>query len=503
VLKKSFGVDFAAYKSATIDRRIKRRLALQGMDSVQGYLDYVKRKPDELRSLFQDLFIGVTEFFRSPSMFQALKRVVFPAILKNHNSDTPVRIWVPGCSTGEEVYSLAICLLEFLGSRKVTPPIQIFGTDVNDEAIKRARIGRYGKEIANNVGRERLRRHFVKVDHDFQVSKRVRDLCVFAKHDILRDPPFSHLDLLSCRNLLIYFNPTTHRKLIPLFHYSLKPSGFLVLGSAETIGGFSDLFFAAKASFIDNYGVDSRYWNSHDENIHQKIRPYLAGDIKDLAAHFHSLARHSKKAEDFDAAVLWYREYLKTFTPGEDAAEMNFLLAECLHDAKRYQAAVAEYEKSAYQYGTHTNAAEAGYAALLTYKQIPEGNEHEQWQLKAIASAIRFSEHFPQDHRVDEVLANTADVLYAMHDYPRTIDVAQRLLARPEQGAAELRRKVWVVLGHARFETGEYDAAQQAYQTALTLLPAKDPQRAGIVENLAAAMYKQGEQRRAAGPVDL
>ena len=279
--------------------------------------------------------------------------------------------------------------------------------------------------------------------------------------------------------------------LAPTFHqYAIK---------AYQQGGFSDLFFAAKASFIDNYGVDSRYWNSHDENIHQKIRPYLAGDIKDLAAHFHSLARHSKKAEDFDAAVLWYREYLKTFTPGEDAAEMNFLLAECLHDAKRYQAAVAEYEKSAYQYGTHTNAAEAGYAALLTYKQIPEGNEHEQWQLKAIASAIRFSEHFPQDHRVDEVLANTADVLYAMHDYPRTIDVAQRLLARPEQGAAELRRKVWVVLGHARFETGEYDAAQQAYQTALTLLPAKDPQRAGIVENLAAAMYKQGEQRRAAG----
>lgn len=242
LLKKSFGVDFAAYKNAMFGRRIKRRLALQGEDDLQRYLDYVKRNPDELRALFQDLFIGVTEFFRSPDMFQALKRVVFPALWKRHDSDTPVRIWVPGCSTGEEVYSLAICLLEFLGNRKVTPPIQIFGTDVNDQAIKRARIGRYGREIANNVGRERLRRHFVKVDGDFQVSKRVRELCVFAKHDILRDPPFSHLDLLSCRNLLIYFNPDTHRKLIPLFHYSLKPSGFLVLGSGETIGGYSDLF---------------------------------------------------------------------------------------------------------------------------------------------------------------------------------------------------------------------------------------------------------------------
>ena len=282
--------------------------------------------------------------------------------------------------------------------------------------------------------------------------------------------------------------------LAPAFHqYAIK---------AYQQGGFRDLFFAAKAAFIENYGIDSRYWKSHDEDIHRTIRPYLAGDIKDLAAHFHSLARRSMKSGDFDAAVLWYREYLKTFSSGREAAEMNFMLAECLHDSKRYQAAIAEYEKSAYQYDTHKSSAEAGYAALLTYKEIVADNDREQWRLKAIASAIRFSEHFPQDRRVDEILANTADELYAMHDYARTIDVAQRLLARPDQGAADLRRKVWVVLGHARFDTGNYIDAQQAYQTALALLPERDTQRAGIIENLAAALYKQGEQRRSAGDLN-
>jgi tetratricopeptide (TPR) repeat protein len=282
--------------------------------------------------------------------------------------------------------------------------------------------------------------------------------------------------------------------LAPEFHqYAVK---------AYEDGGFLDLFFAAKAAFIKNYGVASNYWQSHDENIRRKIRPYLANDIKDLAAHFHSIARRTKTTEDFHTAVRWYREYLKTFTSGDDAAEMNFMLAECLDDAGRYKEAIAEYEKSAYEYDVHKNSAESGYAALLAYKEaaskIP-GNEREQWHYKAIASAIRFSEHFPEDSRVARVLANAIDELYAMHDYARTIDTAQRLLARPTRGSDELRRNAWIVLGHARFETQDYVDAQQAYQTALDLLPGNDPQRAGIIGNLAASMYKQGEQRRAAG----
>ncbi len=242
LLKKSFGVDFAAYKPSTIGRRIRRRMALHGLDTVGSYIRHVRDKPDELRTLYHDMFIGVTGFFREPDTIEALKRVVFPHLLKERDADSPIRIWVPGCSSGEEVYSLAISLLEFLRNRSGSVPIQVFGSDVNEEAIKKARGGRYPEDIAPDVGRTRLRRFFVKTDQGFEVNQAVRDVCVFAKHDILRDPPFSRLDLLSCRNVLIYMDAPAQRKLLPLFHYTLKPTGFLMLGTAETVGGFSELF---------------------------------------------------------------------------------------------------------------------------------------------------------------------------------------------------------------------------------------------------------------------
>jgi len=242
LLKKSYGVDFRSYKFSTLERRIKRRMAFKAVESLPDYVKYVRQEPEELGALFHDMLIGVTEFFRQPGMFEQLSRIVFPALMKNRPPDAPLRIWVVGCSTGEEVYSIAITLLEFLGNRATGIPIQIFGSDINEEAIKRARTGSYAKGIGGNVGLARLRKYFTKVEDGYQVKKAVRDLCVFAKHDVLRDAPFSRLDLVSCRNVLIYLNPAAHLKLIPLFHYTLKPSGYLVLGSAETIGGFSNLF---------------------------------------------------------------------------------------------------------------------------------------------------------------------------------------------------------------------------------------------------------------------
>jgi two-component system CheB/CheR fusion protein len=242
LLKKSFGVDFNHYKSTTINRRIRRRMAMQGIDGQQDYLRYVQKKPEELQALFRDMFIGVTGFFRDLGMFKALDKVVYPAMLKNRPPDMPIRVWVPGCSTGEEVYSIVISLLEYLGNRAASTSIQVFGTDANEDAVKKARTGQYGKEIAADVSSSRLRRFFTKTDDGFQIAKTVRDLCIFARHDIIRDAPFRNLDLLSCRNLLIYLNAAAHKKLIPLFHYTLKPSGFLVLGSAETIGGYAELF---------------------------------------------------------------------------------------------------------------------------------------------------------------------------------------------------------------------------------------------------------------------
>lgn len=242
LLEANFGVDFGGYKLSTIDRRIKRRMVLCSIDNLEDYLRYARKNRGELERLFQDMFIGVTRFFREPDTFTALQQEVFPHIGKQVPSDSPIRIWVPGCSTGEEVYSVAIALLEYLGARAGSTPIQIFGSDINEEAIRRARQGKYPDDIASDVGRARLERFFVKTSEGYQVSKAIRDLCTFAKHDLMRDAPFSRVDLISCRNVLIYLRSDSHRKLIPLFHYALKPSGFLHLGTAETIGGFSDLF---------------------------------------------------------------------------------------------------------------------------------------------------------------------------------------------------------------------------------------------------------------------
>src|SRR6266567_1699490 len=242
LLKKTFGVDFSGYKFSTINRRIRRRMALRSIDQLKRYLQFIRGKPEELKALYQDMFVGVTEFFREPGTFQALEKAVYPRLLKNRKSDAPIRIWVPGCSTGEEVYSIAMSLLDYLGNRANSYRIQIFGTDINEEAIKKARLGKYVRDIAPDVGRARLGRYFVKTDEGYQISKAVRELCVFAKHDAGSDPPFSRLDLLSCRNLLIYLGPALQRRLISLFHYTLNASGYLVLGTAETISDFSELF---------------------------------------------------------------------------------------------------------------------------------------------------------------------------------------------------------------------------------------------------------------------
>lgn len=242
LLKRDFHVDFSEYKQSTVDRRIQRRLALHTLDNLKDYLAYIAAHPDELRALYQDMFIGVTSFFREPGFFQTLHKNVLPKLLKNRPSDSPIRIWVPGCSTGEEVYSIAITLLEHLRHRVDLYPIQIFGTDINEESIKKARLGIYLPNIAAEVGPVRLRRYFVKTAQGYQVSKTVRDMCIFAKHDVTRDPPFSRLDLICCRNVLIYLGPRVHQRLLPLFHYSLKPSGSLCLGSAESIGPFLHLF---------------------------------------------------------------------------------------------------------------------------------------------------------------------------------------------------------------------------------------------------------------------
>jgi two-component system CheB/CheR fusion protein len=243
-LRAITGNDLGGYKRATLVRRIRRRMALLKIEGLADYAGYLRVHPDEVRDLYEDLLIHVTSFFRDPQTFETLSRDVFPRLLAGRTPEAPLRIWVPGCSTGEEAYSIAIGLLESLDGVAASPTIQIFGTDLRESAVEKARAGAYLENIAADVTPERLERFFARVNGNFQVSKTVRDLCVFARHDLIRDPPFSRLDFISCRNVLIYLEAGVQRKVMANFHYALNPAGLLFLGSSETIVASSDLFLS-------------------------------------------------------------------------------------------------------------------------------------------------------------------------------------------------------------------------------------------------------------------
>lgn len=236
------GVDFSQYKQGTVRRRISRRMGLVNIQKLDDYAQYLQAYPHEVEKLYHDILINVTSFFRDPESFSALQQLVFPAICQNKTPDLPIRIWVVGCSTGEEAYSIAICLLEFFDEHLVRHPIQIFATDISEIAIERARQGIYSQNLLTDVSPERLRRFFTPVQGGYQIGKSVRELCVFARQNLTSDPPFSRLDLISCRNMLIYLETSLQKKIMPIFHYALNPDGFLILGSSEGIGNATDLF---------------------------------------------------------------------------------------------------------------------------------------------------------------------------------------------------------------------------------------------------------------------
>jgi two-component system, chemotaxis family, CheB/CheR fusion protein len=242
IMKSSRGVDFSHYKQSTIHRRILRRMALNKMVDLQDYAALLNNNKSEADALYQDLLITVTNFFREPEMFKALTEKILPVIFKNRSANDPVRIWIPGCATGEEAVSIAIAILEFLGEKVITTQVQIFATDLNEKAIEKARRGIYLKSALQNVSAQRLRKFFVKVDGKYQVVKPIRTMCIFAPHNLLRDPPFSRMDLISCQNVLIYLESPAQNRIMHAFHYALKPTGFLLLGKSETIGGATDLF---------------------------------------------------------------------------------------------------------------------------------------------------------------------------------------------------------------------------------------------------------------------
>ena len=242
LLKLASGVDFTFYKKNTIHRRVARRMALHKIERLSAYVKYLEANRDELNALYQDILIHVTSFFREPEVFRAFQTKILPRVLAGKPASEQIRVWSAGCSTGEETYSLAICLLEYLGSRASTTRIQIFGTDISEQATEKARAGIYPADAMTQVAPERLRKFFTKVDGRYQIKSAVRDLCVFARHDLTKDPPFSRLDIISCRNVLIYLEPVLQKKVLASLHYALKDTGVLLLGKSETLGAFPDLF---------------------------------------------------------------------------------------------------------------------------------------------------------------------------------------------------------------------------------------------------------------------
>jgi PAS domain S-box-containing protein len=241
-LRAATGVDFELYKPATIQRRVARRLVLKKVDGVDNYVRLVQQDPAELDALYEDIFIHVTGFFRDPEALQALRRTAITGMLANPAPGQALRVWVPGCSSGEEAYSIAMMLQEELGKESDRPGLQIFGTDISDRSVERARAGIYPESALAHVSAARRTRFFVKVEGGYQIAKTVREMCVFARHDLTRDPPFSKLDLISCRNVLIYMGPVLQKRVLATFHYALKPGGHLFLGKSESPGGHANLF---------------------------------------------------------------------------------------------------------------------------------------------------------------------------------------------------------------------------------------------------------------------
>ena len=241
---KSFSkVDFVDYKAATIQRRIIRRMTIRQLTDLGDYVKLLRSDAQEVEALYRDVLINVTSFFRNPEVFASLREIVYPKLLAERSSSEAVRVWVPGCATGEETYSHTISIVEMLSELRLDLPVQIFGTDLSENAIQQARAGFYKQNIAAEVSEVRLRRFFHRAPGGYQISKSIRDMCVFARQNVFSDPPFSRMDLISCRNVLIYLSSVLQKKVIPIFHYALKEGGFLLVGNSEgLLGSGAEIF---------------------------------------------------------------------------------------------------------------------------------------------------------------------------------------------------------------------------------------------------------------------
>jgi len=305
ILRSAKRLDFTHYKTPTISRRVSRRMVLLKLENLKDYIKFLRENKDEVENLYEDLLLKVTSFFRDPKVFDALKKQVLPAIFKNKKKDQNIRIWVPGCSSGEEAYSIAICLMEVLGNKTSAVPVQIFATDVRECSVNEARRGIYGKNIKDQVTPECLKRFFAKEDNSYRISKQLREMCIFSKQNVFSDPPFSNLDLISCRNLLIYLQPVLQKKVFHNFHYALRSGGFLLLGNSEAAGGYSNLF----KTLDGKHRIFAKKYLSVGPELElgQKYYPSKKLEIKEKA--------DIKKGKETDIAGMVDRIVLSEYAP--------------------------------------------------------------------------------------------------------------------------------------------------------------------------------------------
>jgi two-component system CheB/CheR fusion protein len=300
LLRSHTGHDFTLYKKSTIIRRIERRIAFHQLSDFVDYINFLRENPHEIILLFNELLIGVTKFFRDRDAFDNLKQKLYPLLLAKKEGD-PIRVWIAGCSTGEEAYSIAMLLIEYMNSLKLKklPKLQIFATDLDPQAIEHARSASYFSNIISEISPERLERFFIKVNEGYVVKKEVRELIVFAQHNLIKDAPFTRLDLLCCRNVLIYLTAELQKKIIPVFHYSLNANGILFLGPAESVGSFSDSFtsldlkwkiFQRKegASSVSNM-LDFPFHIANQHNKTTKLQLPAKNSRNPLAETFHKI----------------------------------------------------------------------------------------------------------------------------------------------------------------------------------------------------------------------
>ena len=276
MLRTVSGLEFRLYKEQTLRRRVARRMVLLHIDTLAEYVRFLQGHSDELRTLQEESLISVTRFFRDPEFWEILKTAVLPVFCYGRPPEKPIRIWSAGCSTGEEAFSFAITVLEYLSANNLETPVQIFGTDASDRAIDFARVGLYPDSISADVSPERLRRFFVKRESGYQVSRRIRDTCIFARQNLSGDPPFSHIDLLSCRNVMIYFQQILQHRVIGTFHYALETNGYLLLGMSESLREFPELFdtFDRKYKIYSKLGDNSSPASFNPPDLLTSFRPF-------------------------------------------------------------------------------------------------------------------------------------------------------------------------------------------------------------------------------------